>query len=108
MIEVVKDLATLTTIPETALGKLIPKINYIIANGVEETILKEENIVEFDIGIGTLHLLIEENSVKYKFVPSEELNKAVVGTIKDDMNPLKYVLEKALVNKITNIYKELL
>lgn len=49
-----EDLSNLTTIPTSALSKLSDKSVFCICNDVEESILKEENVADIDLGIGTL------------------------------------------------------
>jgi len=108
MNNIVKDISTLTTIKEDYLNSLVAKSEWCICSYVEETILKKENITKVDIGIGSLSILVEDNTIKYKFIPSKELEEAIRTTVIDDKNPLKFKLEKVLVDKITNVYKELL
>jgi len=108
MNDLTKDISILTTIKEDYLDNLIKKSEWCICSYVEETILKKENITKIDIGIGSLSILVEDNSIKYKFIPSEELENSIRTTIINDKNPLKLKLEKVLVDKITNVYKELL
>ena len=108
MNDLTKDISILTTIKEDYLDNLIKKSEWCICSYVEETILKKENITKIDIGIGSLSILVEDNSIKYKFIPSEELENSIRTTIINDKNPLKLKLEKVLVDRITNVYKELL
>ncbi len=108
MNNVIEDISTLTTIKSDYLNSLVKKSEWCICSYVEETLLKKENITKIDIGIGYLSILIEDNTIKYKFIPSEKLEDAIRKTIIDDKNPLKLKLEKVLVDKITNVYKELL
>lgn len=109
MYDLIKDLASITTIPEDALNKLVSKTEWCICDCVNEKLVcNNEKVVEINIGIGTLSLIIDDNSIIYRFVPSKELEKYVIDTIKNEKNPLKYVLEKNLINKITKVYKELI
>ena len=108
MNEVIKDISTLTTINEEYLKSLVAKSEWCICSYIEESILKKETITKIDIGIGFLSVLVEDNSIKYKFIPNKELEEAVRNTIIDDKNPLKLKLEKSLVDRITKIYKEYL
>ena len=108
MINIATDLSTLTTIPKSAIIKLLNKESYIISEAVEEGLLSGNQIIEIDLEIGVLSILIDESQIKYKFIPSTKLEKAVKQTVKNRKNPLKDSLEKTLVNRITDIYKELL
>ena len=102
-----KDLSVLTTINELSLSRIQNKVNWCICDIVEKTVYNHENVAEIDLGFGTLVINITENEVKYKFIPSKSLEKNIVSTVVDEKNPLTFVLEDNLVNKITNIYKDL-
>ena len=108
MNNMIEDISKLTTIQKEYLDSLIVKSEWCICSYIENTILNKENITKIDIGIGSLSILVEDNTIKYKFIPSKELESAIRTTVIDDKNPLKFKLEKTLVDKITNIYKELL
>ena len=108
MITIVDDLSALTSIPKSAIIKLLSKESYVITNGIEEGIVAGNSIIDIDLEIGILSILIDENQIKYRFVPSAKLEKAIKNTIKNKKSPLKDSLEKSLVSKITDIYKELL
>lgn len=100
-----EDLSALTTIPTSALNKLTDKAAICICNCVEESVLKEEKLTEINIGIGTLQLLLEGNDLKYRFIPSKNLEAELKATIVDKKNPLTVSVEEALVRKILVTYK---
>lgn len=108
MDNMIEDISKLTTIQKEYLDSLVAKSEWCICSYIENTILNKESITKIDIGIGSLSILVEDNTIKYKFIPSKELENAIRTTVIDDKNPLKFKLEKTLVDKITNIYKELL
>lgn len=70
--------------------------------------MKNESPTEMDIGIGTLLISDNEETVKYKFIPSKALEELVNETIQNKKSPLELKLEKNLVNKILNTYKTIL
>jgi hypothetical protein len=106
--DLIKDLNSLTTIPESSLSKLLDISNWDICNCVEETTLQKDNLAKIDLGLGTLMILMEEDNIRYKFIPSRELEVNIKNTYLKKENPLKNNLEKSLVKKITEIYKEFL
>lgn len=108
MKNIVKDLSTLTTIEEENLNKLVEKELWCICSYVEEMINSKENFCDIDLGIGTLTISIMDNQLKFKFIPSQTLEQGVRDTIVNEKSPLRLSLEKSLVNKISNIYKELI
>ena len=102
---VIEELSTLTTVSQTTLHALADKVNYCICNAVESTLFNRENLAEIDLGIGTLLIQIGDDEIKYKFLPSKQLADNLVKTIYDEQNPLVFELEKSLVNKLENPYK---
>lgn len=100
-----KDLSVLTGINEQSIKKLADKSIYCICNSVEDMIYARDEELSIDVGIGTLKILLANSVVKYKFIPSDKLDQAVVKTISSEQNELVDVLESALVSKIENVYK---
>lgn len=107
MINLAKDLSDLTSIPEKYLNKINTSKLYIINDGVYNSIKSSKCVEEFDIGIGTLVIGVEDNLIKYKFIPSNELDNSLKSTIKSNKNILELSLEKSLVNKVSELYKDL-
>jgi len=103
----IEDLATLTTIPPATLRKLADKSVASIAYDVQENMLNCNNITSIDIGIGTLNILADDTQILYKFIPSKQLEKAVTDTVLDGKSPLTRQLESALREKVVNVYKDL-
>ena len=103
----IEDVSKLTNIPKDFLDKLPPRISYSISNAIEETLIAEDGFVEYDLGFGILRLLIEDNKIKYKFVPSAELEESLLNTVRKEHNTLKSELESSLPNKVLRQYKEL-
>ena len=108
MTNIVEDLSTLTTISQTTLNKLVKQTDYIICDGVHESILKNENITTVDIGIGTLLIKVGEEEIKYKFIPSNTLENTLIWTIDNHESPLVSKIESTLKDRVFNVYKELI
>lgn len=108
MIDTVADVAKLTTIPEDTLRRLMDKFVYCITDAVAEARESGEDAADMDMGIGTLSISLDDDEVRYKFIPSENLKSAVRSAIIDEQNLLERKLEQALVAKITGTYKDLL
>ena len=106
MLELNADLSTITTIPKLTLDKLDDKREWCICNAVQETLLDKETITYINIGIGTLGIKIEDNTVRYKFTPSSSLEQSIQQTIINKKNPLINNIEQTLATKIINTYKE--
>lgn len=106
--DIIKDTSTLTTVPEKTLRRLITKQVYCINDAVEEMRQSGDNIVDLDIGLGTLSIGVINDNIYYKFIPSDELDVSVKSSILNEQNLLEDALEAALVDKLTNTYKDLL
>lgn len=107
MINIVKDTSVLTTIPEKAIKKIIDKMIYSINEAIVEARITGDDIVEMDIGLGTLFIRLEDDSIQYKFIPGEKLEETVKNSFINKQNLLEDALDTSLVNKMTNIYKDL-
>ena len=101
-----KELSTLTTINPNVLSKLFDKELWCISNAVEQAVANKDNLAEIDLEIGTLYIQIDEETIRYKFIPSPTLERAVINTVSYGHNSLIANLEQSLVNKITNTYKD--
>ena len=98
----------LTTIPEKTLRRLVDIQEYIMNDMVEDSLVKGENQVTMDIGFGDLTIRFEDNTLRFKFVPSAKFEESLINTIVNKENILKLTLEKTLVDKITHVYKDLI
>lgn len=107
MVNIVSDLAILTTIPEKALNKLTEKIIYCINEAVEESVLAEEEITEIDVGIGILYIKNDKEEPKFKFIPNDDFKESVGNTLNNRLNSLEDTLNNSLVTKITDAYKNI-
>ena len=107
VIDIKEDLSKLVTIDKLYIDRIFNKINWCISDYVEKAIAEGDNLVEVDLGFGTLSILIENDNVRYRFKPSPTLEKSLVNTIINEQNELDLVVEKNLVQKLVNIYKEM-
>ena len=108
-ISLVEDVSKLTTIPQKALSSLLEKFNYCIVDTIKEDKLAGKDISNIVIDkLGTISISYKDNQLKYRFVPSEELNDAIIKLLKEGLNSLEANLENSLINKITYLYKNLI
>ncbi|MBQ6627914.1 MAG: hypothetical protein IJH65_03780 [Methanobrevibacter sp.] len=101
------DLSKLTTIDVLYINRIFDKIIWCLSDYVEEAIDSGEDSVEVNFGFGSIIINIEEDAIKYKFKPSKTLDESIIGTVIDGKNCFTLTLEKNLVQKITNIYKDM-
>lgn len=106
--DLISELSTLSTIPEATLTKLLEKVFYIISDEIMEAKIQEQEIVDIDIGIGSLKILLNPETIKYKFIPNAKLEVQTKAALTKEKNTLDLALEKSLVSKLTNIYKDFL
>lgn len=102
------DLKTLTNISSDVIDKLVNKILYIICDDVLDTHLNNNTVTDIDTGIGVLSICVDNNQIKYRFIPSTIVESAVKNTIVDLKSPVKERASKTLAYKINEIYEELL
>ena len=81
MQSLIEDLSVLTTIPTINLNQLAKKSNFCICNFVAESKLQNESLTSIDIGIGELQIFVENDNIKYKFIPSKALEKGVKSAV---------------------------
>lgn len=108
MHRIISDLSTLTSISETLLMKLINTSEAIICDSTLDTLHSGEKICDLDIGIGNLIINVENNNIKYKFIPSRRLDTDIKEAIISGKSSLVKLVEKSLVDKITSKYQELM
>ena len=101
------DLSELTTIPQTNLEALCDKAIWCICDAVDENLIESNPITEISIGIGKLVIKVDDEGIKYKFIPSKQLESGVKKVVIDGENPLTKALESSIVSKIINAYKDL-
>ena len=107
MIDIINDTAVLTTVPEKAIKKILDKMIYAINEAVVEARITGESIIEMNIGLGTLLIKMEDESIQYKFIPGDKLEESVKNAFINKQNLLEDALDASLRNKLTNIYKDL-
>ena len=109
MIDLINDLSILTDVSDKTLNKFVPVSNYCIGHAVHESQCKHEDVVEIDIGIGELHLKLEDGcGIKYRFVPSKELESILIKTVTSKTSPIITKIDSQLQEKIDRAYKDLL
>ena len=65
MTDTIKDVSTLTTIPEKTIMKLVQKFIFSICETVLEDIKDEQEVTELNIGLGTLYIKHVNDEIKF-------------------------------------------
>lgn len=105
---VVENLSKITTIPPKCITSLFNKEAYCIVDFIHEDTLSNVTLTEIDIGIGTLSIYHDNSDLKYRFSPNKAFNESVIKAAKGELNLMESAMEKTLVDKIVNTYKDLL
>lgn len=103
-----QDLSAVSAIPVKTFTKLVELSEYCISDMVNELDMSDDDLLELDIGLGTISILIVDDSVQYAFSPSSALEDIIVKTLEDKMTFLTDALERNLESKLLATYKELL
>lgn len=106
--DVIKDTAILTTVPEKVLRKLISKEVYCMNDAIAEMRVSGAETADLDIGFGILSIGLVQDTIHYKFTPSADFDESIKSTLLNEQNLLEDALEAALVDKLSNTYKDLL
>lgn len=102
------DLATVTNSNKDVFNKLVKNSNFLICNYLEDTTLNNENLCTIDIGIGILKIVIEEDTVRYSFIPSKELETEIINTLENNQSYLTSVISSKLTSQLNKLYDNLL
>lgn len=108
MIRLIDDLVTLTDVSENTFKKFSNLTKYIIGHAVHEHDCENNDITIIDVEIGELHIKVSEGTVKYRFVPSKELDLMICNTVTSGVSPILTKLNNGLQEKIDKAYKELI
>lgn len=108
MVNILKDISTVTTIPYATLIKLSDVSELCICHAIEESLLKGGEFTSIFVGIGTLNIKATDEEIKYKFIPSAKFEESVKQTVLTRESPLINKVEEKLKDKVMNVYKELL
>lgn len=103
-----QDLSNLTRIPSSLMEKLIQDCIYILSYDVAEMLKENEVTGVVDVGFGTITFVVEEDTLKYKFIPSSRLEKSIQTTLAEGISPLDKKVESKLSKKILAAYKDLI
>lgn len=105
-IDILQDLSALTSTPKTNYNILTNRVIDIIAHSVCVGNSDNETEFYFDIGIGTLALLVNSENIHYKFTPTVELEKKILNAV-DGEDILVKQLEETLAKRILKTYKDI-
>ena len=108
MNSIIADLSKLTLTPKETLQHYVDLSIDCLSFGAGESLSNGEQTYTADIGLGTISILILEDCVKYKFIPSKQFMDAIETSLKGESPLLERRIEDRLSKKILTAYKELL
>lgn len=103
----VGDLSKLTTIPEGAFDKISTVLDYIHSNKIVEQVIENKDIIEIELFEGILVLFLEDDTVKYKFIPNKKFESVVIDSIINKKDILVETISERLKNQLLNTYKDI-
>lgn len=108
MEKLINDLSVLTNVSINSLYELLDKANLIIAHDVFENLKEKNPTTTIDIGVGSLYIKLEGENIKYKFIPSKNLEDLVCKTVSSGSSPITNRVDLVLNKRIEQTYKDLL
>lgn len=105
--EMISDISTLTTIPDKTLRKLGDIGVECVCHNVLENLNDSNFETSIDVYVGELKIIVDNDEIHYRFVPSSKLEQMLVESISTNKDPLVTKIEEGLVSRILNTYKDL-
>ena len=102
------DFSILTGMSINSILNTDKKVMAVICSYLNDAVKNRENEISVDIGIGDIVFLIEDDTMKYRFIPSKKFERMIIDAVVDEVNPLMQMLEKRCGEETLRIYKELL
>lgn len=104
----IEGLSKLSNIDSDILAKLVDIMGECIIEAVYEDRLRNITTSEIDLGFITLSISNDDSKLKIKAIPSKELMTDLTNVEKGKNPKLKLKLEKNVIAKLQETYKELL
>lgn len=108
MVDMLKDLSTITGVAHGNYQALYLKCNALIEHYMVEALNENSNTINVYMGIGNLVIEKDKGCIKYKFIPSQTLDRALKKARIGKQTDLTKMIDKELERRIKNTYKELL
>ena len=100
-------LSVLTTIPLTTFEKLEDVIESIHSDTIVTQIVEGKDFYKLDIIEGSIYVKLEDDNVKYKFVPNEKFNEIIKSSILSKHSKLVDTSLDRLKRSLVNTYKDI-
>lgn len=104
----IENINTITTIPLKSLKDLQHCVNIIHSNSAVTQMREDKNILELETFEGKILISIEDDNIRYKFIPSDNFNAIMVNSIKNKNSLLVKEVEDKLKKILIKTYKDIL
>ena len=101
-------ISKLTSVPAYEFNNLFTLMSEVYCDEILNGIERGDDSVCVDIGIGRLSFLIEDDTISYKFIPSECFEGMIVNSVRNRKSPLIAHINKGITEKIMEAYKNLM
>lgn len=108
MSSIVQEVSKISTVSPKNISKLLDIMGYIIIDNIIDDIHNNTEITEIDFQFGTLSILHTDKDLKFKFTPSAKFEESLKTAVIEDTSSLETVLEQVLVDKLLEVYKDLI
>ena len=105
--EYLDKLSTLTTVPLHTFEKLNDVINCMHSDTIVTQLLEGKSTFELKIMEGTIYLKLENDNIKYKFIPSEDFDTIIRDSILSKKSKLIETSLDRLQRSLVNTYKDI-
>lgn len=104
-----RDISALTSVSLKTINKMEYLAELCICDYLNELDMQaNDDIVNINVGFGTVSMLIVDDSIQYQFTPSYSLEQKMINAIENKCTPLSDAAETNLENKLLATYKDLL
>ena len=103
-----KKLSDLTIIPEKDLKKLTSYIDAVHSHDVATQLVDDNTVFELNTFEGSLFITLEDDVLKYKFIPNENFAKIIKATLITKKSLLIERMSEKLKESLVHRRKELL
>jgi hypothetical protein len=100
-------LSVLTTIPLNTFERLSSVINCVHSDTVVTQMVEGKDYFELDIIEGKIYVKLEDDVVRYKFIPNEEFDEIIKNSIITKRSKLVETSLDRLKRSLANTYKDI-
>ena len=102
-----EDVSKVSGVSKVKLEKLAANFEDSIAHSVAERKSEGSDICYVNVGFGYLRVESHDDTISYKFRPTKRLHNQIIGASRYGSSPIEVEVEKALINKVKEVYKDL-